>query len=101
MTKTTRKVLTLHKLWSIIEMRGGEIMSSLLMFRRKQALTQKEMAKKIGVSDSYYGMIETEVRSPSYNFIKKFMAAFPDSDIVNIFLHKNSTNCVVEESEMN
>ncbi len=100
MTKTPQKVLTLHEMWSIIRIRGGEMMSSLLMFRRNQDLTQKEMAKKIGVSDSYYGMIETEVRSPSYNFIKKFMAAFPDSDVVNIFLRKNSTKCVVKESEI-
>ena len=100
MTKTPQKVLTLHEMWSIIGIRGGEMMSSLLMFRRNQDLTQKEMAKKIGVSDSYYGMIETEVRSPSYNFIKKFMEAFPDRDVVNIFLRKNSTKCVVEESEI-
>lgn len=67
-------------------------MSNLLSFRKNNDLTQREMAKKIGVSDSYYAMIETELRNPSYNFIQKFIKAFPDSDVVSIFLDKTSLN---------
>lgn len=63
-------------------------MSKLLMFRKENAFTQREMAKKIGVSVSYYAMIELELRNPSYNFIKKFISAFPNSDAVNIFFKR-------------
>lgn len=48
-------------------------------------LTQKEMAKKIGVSSSYYTQIELGQRNPSYNFLVKFKSIYPDLDISEIF----------------
>ena len=84
MTKTPQKVLTLHEMWSIIGIRGGEMMSSLLMFRRNQDLTQKEMAKKIGVSDSYYGMIELGTRRPSLDLAIRICKYF-DLSVEEVF----------------
>ena len=48
-------------------------------------LSQKDMAALIGVTLSLYSKIELGLRNPSYNFLTKFKAAFPDSDINKIF----------------
>ena len=49
------------------------------------------MAEKIGISESYYAMIELQLRNPSYNFIKKFVEAFPGSNMELFFLNNNFT----------
>lgn len=67
-------------------------MSKLLSFRKDIGWTQQEMAKKIGISVSYYAMIELELRNPSYNFMMKFIEAFPDCGTSIFFLNKKFTN---------
>ena len=37
----------------------------LLIFRNKNKLTQREIAEKVGITTSAYGMLETGVRTPS------------------------------------
>lgn len=49
------------------------------------------MARKIGVSESYYEKIEYGNRTPSYNFLTKFKVAFPETNTDNIFLSQNYT----------
>ncbi len=66
-------------------------MSNLLCFRKNKGFTQREMAEKIGISESYYAMIELQLRNPSYNFIKKFVEAFPGSNMELFFLNNNFT----------
>lgn len=55
-------------------------------FRKSLGLTQKEFAKRIGISKVYYCKIEYGERNPSFNFITKFKKAFPEADI-NIFFN--------------
>ena len=49
----------------------------LIEFRKKNNLTINSMAKKIGVSISFYEKVERCERNPSYNFIRLFKKAFP------------------------
>lgn len=58
---------------------------NLVEFRVKQNLTQREMAKIIGTTLTYYSKIELGLRSPSYNFIKKFKLAFNEVVVDEIF----------------
>jgi len=59
-------------------------MNQLANFRKSLSLSQKEMANKIGVSISSYTKIESDHRSPSFNFIKKIKLNFPEFN-TNIF----------------
>ena len=68
--------------------------NNLVDFRNSKKLTQKEMAEKAGTTLSYYSKIELGLRNPSYNFLTKFKAAFPDSDINKIFFSDSITRIV-------
>lgn len=59
-------------------------MNALIEFRNEQNLTQKEIAKKIKVSKSYYEKVEKGFKKPGRGFLEKFKEAFPDIDM-NIF----------------
>lgn len=63
-------------------------MNKLINFRNSLNKNTAEMAAIIGVSKSYYEKIEYEDRNPSYNFITKFKAAFPNADVDSIFFDK-------------
>lgn len=62
--------------------------SGLVEFRVKNELTQQEMARKIGVTSTFYTKIEQGMRNPSYNFLSKFKKAFKNVDIDEIFFSK-------------
>lgn len=59
-------------------------MESLKQFRRENGLSQSEMAKRLGMSKSFYEKVEYGDRSPSREFLERFKAAFPSYDM-NIF----------------
>ena len=61
--------------------------SSLVDFRNIKGLKQKEMADKLDITLSYYSKIEIGLRSPSYNFIKKFKKIFPEANVDTIFFN--------------
>ena len=63
-------------------------MNSLVDFRVKNKLTQKQMSDKLKVTLTFYSKIETGVRNPSFNFIKKFKTAFPESNVDEIFFEE-------------
>lgn len=54
-------------------------------FRIQKNLTVEKMIEYIGVSSSLYYKIEQGERNPSFGFLKKLKAAFPDVDINPIF----------------
>lgn len=58
----------------------------LISLRKEKGLSISDMAKKIGISESYYEKIEYGNRTPSYNFLIKFKLAFPNENVDNIFL---------------
>ena len=62
-------------------------MKSLVDLRNISKLSQREMAKKIGVSLTLYSKVELGERNPSYNFLTKFKKAFKDADIDAIFFN--------------
>lgn len=58
---------------------------NLKEFRESLNLSQIEMAKKIGVSKSYYSKVESGFRNPSYAFLVKIKNKFPNINIDNLF----------------
>lgn len=60
-------------------------MDKLLEFRLSKGLNKIEMAKKIGVSRSYYEKIEFSKRNLTVNFLRKLKKAFPEFDILIFF----------------
>lgn len=56
---------------------------NLLKMRKRLQLTQAEMADKIGVSRSQYGMVEQGRRQGTHEFWKKLQCAFdvPDNEM--------------------
>lgn len=61
--------------------------NSLVDFRNIKSLKQKDMANRLNVSLSFYSKIEVGLKNPSYNFIKKFKAIFPEADLEKIFFN--------------
>ncbi|MCR2043228.1 helix-turn-helix domain-containing protein [Anaerosalibacter massiliensis] len=59
----------------------------LIKFRKSLDLTSEEMAKRVGVSTSFYEKIEYGDRNPSFNFITAFKKAFPMVDVDRIFFN--------------
>lgn len=53
-------------------------------------ITAHKMAETIGISSSLYIKIEQGERNPSFGFLKKLKAAFPDVDINPIFETKHN-----------
>jgi len=64
---------------------------TLVEFRKKQKLTQAEMAEIINISFSHYSKIETGARNPSFNFLVQLKLKFPEADINDIFFSHNHT----------
>lgn len=58
----------------------------LINFRMNARMSPEKMAESIGVSESYYRKIEYGDRNPSYNILRKFKDAFPDTDTDYLFL---------------
>lgn len=61
---------------------------NLKKFRKSQNFNQKQMAKEIGVSVSYYYKVESGYQNPSYDFLVKFKKRFKDANIDEIFFCK-------------
>ncbi|CEN84262.1 helix-turn-helix transcriptional regulator [Paraclostridium sordellii] len=51
-------------------------MNDLKKLRKKIKVTQKDVARNIGITTSYYGMIETGVRAPSLSTAIKLSKYF-------------------------
>lgn len=60
-------------------------MDEFKKLRVEENITLKEMAEKLGISESLYQKLEYGIRQPSVKVLKKLKEAFPDIDI-NIFL---------------
>ena len=60
------------------------MVNNLLKFRTKSKLSQKDVAKAISMTTSYYGMIEIGKRKPSLEVAYK-LAKFYNTTIEKIF----------------
>ena len=74
-------------------------MEYLKDLRKSLNLSKREMAKKIGISFSYYEKIESGERYASRNFLIKLKQKFPQFDM-NIFFSQQYTNSVSKEGEI-
>ena len=63
-------------------------MEKLREFRESLHLSQKNMAKRIGISPSYYYKVESGYQNPSYEFLAKFKRSFPNASVDQIFFSK-------------
>lgn len=63
-------------------------------FRKEQCLSISEMSKGLGVSRSTYEKVEYEQRTPSYNFVRRFKAKYPNADTDALFFTSSYTENV-------
>ena len=63
-------------------------MDKLREYRESLHMSQKNMAKRIGVSPSYYYKVESGYQNPSYEFLAKFKRSFPNASVDQIFFSK-------------
>ncbi|MBV4422790.1 helix-turn-helix transcriptional regulator [Clostridium tyrobutyricum] len=68
---------------------------TLVSLRKKMNLTQKDISSKLGITASYYGMIEQGTRTPSLTLAKN-IASFFGKNIEEIFLNSNTTKCCIK-----
>ncbi|MFR4982472.1 MAG: helix-turn-helix transcriptional regulator [Clostridium neonatale] len=64
--------------------------NNLLILRTKNELTQKEIAKAIKKTTSFYGMLETGKRKPSID-VAYSLANFYNTTIEKIFFDNKTT----------
>lgn len=74
-------------------------MEYLKDLRKSLNISKREMAKKIGISFSYYEKIESGERYASRNFLIKLKQKFPQFDM-NIFFSQQYTNSVSKEGKI-
>lgn len=68
--------------------KSGFHLEKLMMLREKKGLRQQDVASIIGITTSYYGMIERGVRTPQLEIAYR-LADFFDTSIEEIFFcHK-------------
>jgi len=63
--------------------------TKLIAYRKDKKLTMERISTLMGVSRSYYEKVEYGSETAGLGFIKKFMTAFPDADIIEIFFKEN------------
>lgn len=63
--------------------------TKLIELREKRGLTQEEVATMVGISRSFYGLIETGLRNPTYGLAKKIARIF-NVDAESLFLDLDS-----------
>lgn len=61
----------------------------LIRFRKERKITQQQIAEILGITRSYYGMIETGNRNPTLGLAKKIAELF-QTDIDQIFFDDKS-----------
>jgi len=74
-------------------------MKDLINLRCTLNLTQKEMARQIGVSKSYYEKVEGGFKKPGRGFLEKFNNEFPDKDLNMFFKQKSKYKGGIIENE--
>lgn len=58
----------------------------LITLRKKAKLTQQDVAEKLGITRSFYGMIETGDRNPTLDLARKIAGLF-NVDIEELFFN--------------
>lgn len=69
----------------------------LIMLRKKNNLTQSELAKKLNISEVYVRKLEQGSRNPSVNTMLKYEQFFEEpmkSMFSDIFFTNNDTKCI-------
>jgi len=56
----------------------------LINLRKKRGLTQEQVAQKLGISRSFYGMIEVGTRNPTLKMAQKISTYF-NTNIQDLF----------------
>lgn len=85
----------------------------LYEYRKSTCLKKKDLAKKLGISESYYNLIENNKRTPSKTFLKKLVAftnkneeywlygienaayAAPENNIKDVKIHVDFSNSII------
>lgn len=57
----------------------------LILWRFETNMTQREIAKMIGITSSHYSNIERGIVDPSYEVLMKFRDTFIVKDVLDLF----------------
>lgn len=57
----------------------------LILWRFEVNMTQREIAKMIGITSSHYSNIERGIVDPSYEVLMKFRDTFIVKDVLDLF----------------
>lgn len=66
--------------------------NNLVMYRKKEQITQKELADLLGVTKDYISRIETGKVNPSFNLAKKIADLFCTTVDNIFFISKSNEN---------
>lgn len=69
----------------IVKKGGNPLRVELAQARKNRKITQIEMANLLGISRSFYSLIENGIRNPDYGLAKKIAAFFKVSPEVIFF----------------
>lgn len=71
---------------------------NLIQLRKKINLTQNDIANELGITTSYYGMIEQGTRTPSLVLAKK-IAMFFGKNIEEIFFNSKNNKMLCKNNQ--
>ena len=78
------------RLQAVARSRGGKVgrqLERLILLRTSRGLRQQDVASRVGITASYYGMIEQGVRTPQLRIAYR-LANFFNTSIEEIFFAK-------------
>lgn len=63
-------------------------------FRISLDMSQREMAAKLGITQSTYWQIENGVINPSYKLLKRLANSFPDVNLNELLFDREYPRCI-------
>lgn len=82
-------------------MLGGGILESrdeLIRLRKAQGFTQREVAEALGITTSYFGMIELGKRTPNLEIAKK-IAEFFGEPLEHLFFNQENNKMLFSDRD--
>ena len=72
---------------------------NLKAFRTSLNMSQREIAVKLGITQSTYWRIENGVINPSYKFLERLANSFPDVTLNELLFGEEYSSCLLYTSD--
>lgn len=67
---------------------------NLKAFRTSLNMSQREIAVKLGITQSTYWRIENGVINPSYKFLERLANSFPNVNLNELLFEREYSSCI-------